>query len=58
MIGKFCDGYIPGVFLAVGKAIYQGLHLGKAQLRGENIRLNIGQVLQGKTPKNFGTYSG
>ncbi len=28
-------GYIPGVFLAVGKAIYQGLHLGKAQLRGE-----------------------
>ncbi|CAO5053170.1 DUF2993 domain-containing protein [Microcystis aeruginosa] len=44
-------GYIPGVFLAVGKAIYQGLHLGKAQLRGENIRLNIGQVLRGKPLK-------
>lgn len=44
-------GYIPGVFLGVGKAIYQGLHLGKAQLRGENIRLNIGQVLRGKPLK-------
>lgn len=41
-------GYIPGVFLAVGKAVYQGLHLGKARLQGENIRLNIGQVLRGK----------
>jgi hypothetical protein len=44
-------GYIPGVFLAVGKAVYQGLHLGKAQLKGENIRLNIGQVLRGKPLK-------
>jgi hypothetical protein len=41
-------GYIPGVFLAVGKAVYQGLHLGRAKLQGENIRLNIGQVLRGK----------
>ncbi len=35
-------GYIPGVFLAVGRAIYQGLHLGKAQLRGENMAVITG----------------
>lgn len=41
-------GYIPGVRLGVASAIYQGLHLGRVKLQGENIRLNIGQVLRGK----------
>jgi hypothetical protein len=41
-------GYLPSVRLGVQEAIYQGLHLGPVQLQGENIRLNIGQVLRGK----------
>jgi LmeA-like phospholipid-binding len=41
-------GYIPGVLLSVREAVYEGLHLGQTRLQGENIRLNIGQVLRGK----------
>jgi hypothetical protein len=41
-------GYIPSVSLSSSRAIYQGLHLGDLQLKGENIRINIGQVLKGK----------
>ncbi|MGK7877934.1 MAG: DUF2993 domain-containing protein [Xenococcaceae cyanobacterium] len=41
-------GYIPCVFLASSRAVYQGVHLGQVQLTGENIRINLGQVLKGK----------
>lgn len=41
-------GYIPAVSLASSRAVYQGLHLGQVQLKGENIRINLAQVLRGK----------
>lgn len=41
-------GYIPSIFLAVTRAIYRGLHVGKVKLTGENIRINLGQVIKGK----------
>lgn len=41
-------GYIPNVSLSSTHAVYQGLHLSQVQLTGENIRINIGQILKGK----------
>lgn len=41
-------GYVPGVSLQTRRAIYQGLRLGQVLLQGENIRINIGQVVKGK----------
>ena len=45
---QILGGYIPGVSLASRRAIYQGLHLGQVQLTGENLRINLTQVLKGK----------
>lgn len=41
-------GYVPEVSLQTRRAIYQGLRLGQVLLQGENIRINIGQVVKGK----------
>ncbi|MEB3160731.1 MAG: DUF2993 domain-containing protein, partial [Synechocystis sp.] len=41
-------GYVPRVALTSHQAIYQGLQLGRVLLKGENIRINIGQVIKGK----------
>ena len=41
-------GHVPGVSLKSEQAIYQGLQLGRVAVRGENIRVNIGQVIKGK----------
>lgn len=45
---QILKGYVPRVSLSAEQAVYQGLRLGRALLRGENIRINIGQVLKGK----------
>ena len=45
---QILSGYVPQVTLATSYAVYQGLHLGKIQLQGENIRVNLGQVIKGK----------
>lgn len=45
---QILKGYIPSVSLSSRRAVYQGLHLGDVQLMGENIRINIGQVIKGK----------
>ncbi|MGH2414737.1 MAG: LmeA family phospholipid-binding protein, partial [Microcystaceae cyanobacterium] len=45
---QILSGYIPGVLLSSRQAVYQGLHLGEVQLKGERIRINLGQVLKGK----------
>ncbi|WP_107668632.1 DUF2993 domain-containing protein [Cyanothece sp. BG0011] len=45
---QILKGHVSGVMLNSNRAIYQGLHLGEIQLKGENIRINIGQVLRGK----------
>ncbi|MGK7942356.1 MAG: DUF2993 domain-containing protein [Crocosphaera sp.] len=45
---QILKGHVPEVILNSNQAIYQGLHLGEVQLKGENIRINIGQILRGK----------
>ncbi len=45
---QIIKGYIPSVFIASDRAVYQGLHLTQVQLTGENIRVNLGQVAKGK----------
>ncbi|MGL5034289.1 MAG: LmeA family phospholipid-binding protein, partial [Microcystaceae cyanobacterium] len=46
--GQILRGYVPQVSLKSYRAIYQGLQLGKVLVKGENIRINIGQVIKGK----------
>lgn len=41
-------GYIPNVSLSSTRTVYQGLHINQVRLTGENIRINIGQILKGK----------
>lgn len=41
-------GYIPRVLLSTSYAVYQSLHLGEVKLTGDNIRVNLPQVLKGK----------
>lgn len=45
---QIMGGYIPKVFLAAAKGIYQGIHLDQVAITAENIRINVGQVLRGK----------
>lgn len=45
---QILGGHIPGILLNSKGAVYQGLHLGQAEITGENIRINIGQVIKGK----------
>jgi len=46
--GQILRGHVPGVQLNTEQALYRGLQLGKVLLRGENIRINIGQIIKGK----------
>lgn len=45
---QLLSGYIPRVSIVARQAVYQGLHLSDVQLVGENIRVNLSQVLKGK----------
>ncbi len=45
---QILKGYIPRVSLKAQYAVYQGLHLSQIHLVGENICINLGQVLKGK----------
>ena len=42
-------GYVPSIFLASTRAIYQGIHLSAVEVNGENIRINLGQILRGQS---------
>ncbi|WP_088892095.1 LmeA family phospholipid-binding protein [Leptolyngbya ohadii] len=46
---QILSGYVPKVSIAARQAVYQGLHLSQVDLTGENIRINLGQVLRGKS---------
>ncbi|MDB9315655.1 DUF2993 domain-containing protein [Spirulina sp. CS-785/01] len=46
---QLLSGYLPKITVMSDRAIYQGLHLSEATLTGENIRVNLGQVLKGHT---------
>jgi hypothetical protein len=45
---QIVKGYIPSVGLKTDYAVYQGIHLRQVQVTGENIRVNLAQVLKGK----------
>lgn len=42
-------GSIPRITLAAQGAVYQGLHLSNIQVEGQDIQINLGQVLRGKS---------
>jgi LmeA-like phospholipid-binding len=48
---QILTGYIPKVMISAHKAVYQGLYMSQVDLTGENIRINLGQVLKGKPLK-------
>ncbi|KAI9131199.1 DUF2993 domain-containing protein [Acaryochloris sp. CCMEE 5410] len=45
---ELLSGSIPKVFLSAAQAVYQGIHLSRAQVIAENISTNLRQVLRGK----------
>lgn len=45
---QILTGYIPKVSLAFEGAVYQALHFRQGWAIGENIRINLGQVIKGK----------
>lgn len=45
---QILSGYIQQVMLAADQAVYQGLSLSQVRLIGQNIRVNLGQVVRGK----------
>jgi hypothetical protein len=45
---QIVTGYIPGVSLESSNPVYQGIHLDQVQINGENIKINLGQVIKGK----------
>ncbi|WP_299409969.1 DUF2993 domain-containing protein [Acaryochloris sp. IP29b_bin.148] len=45
---ELLSGSIPKVFLSAAQAVYQGIHLSRAQVIAENINTNLRQVLRGK----------
>ncbi|MGK7929000.1 MAG: DUF2993 domain-containing protein [Spirulina sp.] len=45
---QILTGYIPKVVLAIEGAVYQGLYFTQGCAIGENIRINLGQVIKGK----------
>lgn len=46
--GQILRGHVPRVLLNTEQALYRGLQLGQVLLRGENIRINMGQIIKGK----------
>lgn len=45
---ELLSGAISKVFLSAAQAVYQGIHLSRAQVIAENINTNLRQVLRGK----------
>lgn len=45
---EILSGHIQQVALSAEQAVYQGLHLSQVQITGQNIRVNLGQVVRGK----------
>ncbi|MGJ3252956.1 MAG: LmeA family phospholipid-binding protein [Elainellaceae cyanobacterium] len=42
------SGYIPAVSISAQRAVYQGIHLSCVELKGSEIRVNMGQIVRGK----------
>ncbi len=48
---QILTGYIPQVFLSCKKGIYQGLHLREVEINGNDIAINLPEVLKKKPLK-------
>ncbi|MBK1986663.1 DUF2993 domain-containing protein [Sphaerospermopsis aphanizomenoides BCCUSP55] len=46
---QLLSGCIPSVFILATDAVYRGVHVTSIQMKAENIRVNIGGVLKGKS---------
>jgi hypothetical protein len=46
---QILSGHLPTVRLKTQKVVYQGLHFSQIELNGSNLRINIGQILKGKS---------
>lgn len=46
---QILTGNIPNISIAASQAVYQGLHLSQIQLEATQIRVNLGQVIKGKS---------
>ena len=54
IVGKnkqILQGYIPQVFLSCDRAVYQGLHLSQIELKGNDIAINLPEVIKKKPLK-------
>ena len=51
------SGFIPQIELEASQVIYQGLHISHVRLKAQNIWINIGQVLKGKSLRLLETIS-
>lgn len=45
---EIINGYIPSIAIVAEQVVYRGLHLSQLYIKGENIRINLPQVLKGK----------
>ena len=45
---EILQGYIPQIWLSCDRAIYQGLHLSQIELNGNNIAVNLPEVIKKK----------
>lgn len=45
---QILSGHIRQIALSAQKAVYRGLHLTQVNLVGQNIRVNLGQIVRGK----------
>jgi hypothetical protein len=46
---QILSGYLPLVHLNTQKVVYRGLHLSQIEISAHNLRINIGQILKGKS---------
>jgi LmeA-like phospholipid-binding len=45
---EILNGYIPKIAISADRVVYRGLHLSQIALEGENIQVNLPQILKGK----------
>jgi hypothetical protein len=46
---QILSGHLPLVQLNAQKVVYRGLHLSQIELSGHNLKINIGQIIKGKS---------
>jgi hypothetical protein len=54
---QILSGYVPRVRVGAQQAVYQGVHIHQAELCAEAVRVNLGQVLRGKSLRLLQAFS-